>query len=125
MDTMLKLRHFTFKGHSVLWLSGSRSEITRLRGVIASSERSNIARIALSDFVTIENPDGVKLFATSHEAQPIAPGELHWPCLRPQGIDAVDIKLERILEGRSIEETFDLWPAPAELLLECAREDAS
>ena len=119
---MLKLRSFTFKGHSVVWLAGSIQQIVELAQAIARAD-AHMDCVALQDLVPVENPDNVRLFAVSHAPREIPAGDLHWPCFRPSGINAVVTKIRRIVQGRSLDESFDLWPAPAELLLECARAE--
>ena len=121
---MLKLRRFTFRDHGVLWLEGSREEIAALLRAIEQRQRGTDRRIAISDLVEIENPDEVRLVAVPHEAQSIESDEFHWPCLRTPGIDSTSIKLKRLVHSRSLDEAFDLWPAPAQLLIESTQEAA-
>jgi hypothetical protein len=121
---MLKLQRFTFHDHSVLWLEGSRRDIAGLLRAIKGHQRDEDRKIPIGDLVEIENPDGLRLHVVSHEAQPIESGEFHWPCLRTPGIDSTSIKLTRLVDSRSLDESFDLWPVPAQLLIESVQDVA-
>ena len=119
---MLKLRPFTFRNHSVLWLAGSNADIADLFRALKRHQPDPGRRIPIEDLVKVDNPDQVRLLAVSHEAQPIESGEFHWPCLRTPGIDSTSIKLNRLVQARSLDESFDLWPAPAQLLIESTQD---
>jgi hypothetical protein len=120
---MLRIRRFTFRGHSVVWLAGSVGDLTRLRDAITTRAHGAAQAVSLDGLVPLDNPDGIVLCAVFGDATPAEEGVLHWACLGSPGIEEVARRLGRIVEGRSIEETFALLPMPAELLVERAPDE--
>lgn len=119
---MLKLRRFTYRDHSAIWLVGSRADIAGLLRALQKRQRDEDRRIPIEEVVEVENPEGVRLFAVSDELQQIENGEFHWPCLRTPDLDSASIKLARLVQAGSFDESFDLRPAPAQLLVEIAKD---